>query len=286
MTTRRALPAFVLASALLVASASSAAAKVKTETATSGPLTAEMSYNQQGFSGFNNLRIKIVRNGSTLLDEKAPPPGGQTGPPCNSCSAFPAGGGETTSVHALRLDADAEPEAIFDLYTGGAHCCFYSLIYRYDAASNSYLPLEHDWFDAFYRLIDPDGDGIPVFLSRDDRFAFKYSAYAFSRYPPQVWRYDAGQMLDVTSQYPTIVRRNAKSQLQSYNRGKGHRDVRAALAAFVADKCLLGSCGDGFDLVRAAKQKGFLADRFTEFGPSNGRFVKNLRRFLGRLGYR
>ena len=249
-----------------------------TESATNGPLTAQISYSQGGSFVFKNVRITILRNGAVLLDRKP-------NPICGFCVVWPGGGGESDSVHALQLDSNPEPEAVFDLYSGGAHCCFYSLIFRYDPATNTYIGLRHEWFNAGYRFFDPEADGIPEFLSRDDHFAYKYASYVGSQYPPQIWRYDAGQLLDVTRDYPSLVRRSARKQLGNYNAGKGESDVRAALAVFLADKCLLGDCASGFEVVLAARRRGYLGKQFTDFGPSGARFVLNLRAFLFRRDY-
>jgi hypothetical protein len=253
------------------------AAPAATETATSGPLTAQISYTKTGF-GWKNVRIAITRNGIVLLDRKP-------NPICEFCIVWPGGGFEETSVHALNLDPGPEPEAVFDLYTGGAHCCLYSLIYHYDPATNSYIGLRHEWFNAGYRLFDPDGDGIPVFLTRDDRFAYKYESYAGSQYPPRIWRYDGTRLLDVTAEYTSIVRRSARGHLNKYKARRGRSDVRAVLAVFVADQCLLGDCSVGFDLARSALAKGYLGVQNTGFGPSGRKFIRNLRGFLHRLGY-
>jgi hypothetical protein len=276
MKARRAtLACLAIAGALSV---SPALAQAKTETATDGPLTAQISYSEGGNLAFTNVRIQIFRNGVLLLDRKP-------NRICEFCVVWPASGGITQSVRAEQLDSNAEPEAIFDLYTGGAHCCFYSLIYRYDPATNTYTGIRHDWLDAYYRLVDLDADGFPEFLTRDDRFAYKYASFVGSKFPPQIWSYESGVMLDVTREFPALVRRSARNHLNQYRSGKGEIDVRAALAAFAADKCLLGNCKGGFALVRVARRQGFLAERFTEFGPSGGKFVRNLRDFLSRLGY-
>lgn len=248
------------------------------ESATSDGLTAQVSYTSGGPYGVKNVRITIIRNGVVLLDE-APEP------ICNYCSVVPENFGQHSPAHAVQLDSSPDPEAVFDFFTGGAHCCTYSLIYRYDAATNAYIPLEHDWFNAGYRFIDPENDGIPEFLTRDDRFAYKYAAYAFSQYPPQVWRYDSGQMVDVTRLYPAIVTQKAAGEHRKYRRIKGRGDIRAILAAYVADQCLLGDCASGFNLVRSAKRHGYLHKAELGFGPTGAKFIHRLRTFLVRLGY-
>jgi hypothetical protein len=276
MRVRRPLACLAASAALLAAAVPSAGAA--TETATSGAVTAQMSYKELDF-GFKNVRISITRNGVVLLDRKP-------GASCEFCLVWPGGGFAGDSVRALPLDADPEPEVIFDLFTGGAHCCLYSLIYRFDPATNSYTALRHDWFNAAYVLFDPEADGIPEFRTRDDRFAYKYASYAGSQYPVQVWRYAGGQMLDVTTSYPSLVRKNIKFQRRDFNRRKGRSDVRAPLAALAADYCLLGNCAKGFAIVREARRDGYLKKRLVEFKPAGAKFVRNLRGFLKRLGYR
>jgi hypothetical protein len=273
---RRALVGLLVISALLLVSAP--AAKAATESATYANLTAQLSYTGSSFNA-KNLGIAIIRNGSVLLDQ-------QPQPICNFCDVLPGGFGDRPSVHAVQLDATPDPEAVFDLYTGGAHCCFYSKIFRYEPATNAYIGLTHEWFNAGYRFIDPENDGLLEFRTRDDRFAYKFAAFAFSQYPPQVWRYRAGQMLDVTRQYQAIVRQSAREQRRKYRRLKGRADVRAILAAYVADQCLLGSCSRGFMLVREARRRDYLGKQSRyEFGPHGGKFVRRLRSFLHNTGY-
>lgn len=272
------LAGLVWIAALVGLAIAPAAASAAQETATNGGLTVQMTYTGSGAYGTKNVRLKIIRNGVVYLDQ-------EVDPGCEFCSV-PGGFGQRSSVHAVQLDASTDPEAVFDLYTGGAHCCFYSLIYRYDLGTDAYVGLRHDWFNAGFRFIDPEDDGLLEFLSRDDRFAYLFASYAGSQYPPQIWRFDAGEMIDVTRQYPGRVKKNAAMQRRKYRKRKGEGDVRAILAAFVADKCLLSDCAGGFKLVRKAKRQGFLKKGLGGLGGATGaEFVKRLRRVLDRFGY-
>ena len=67
---------------------------------------------------------------------------------------------------------------LVDFYTGGAHCCFYSVIYRY--VGGRYVSSFHFWGDPSYRLVDLNRDGRPDFRSADDRFAYAFSCFACS----------------------------------------------------------------------------------------------------------
>ena len=106
------------------------AAHAKTETATSGAITATLSYNhvQDSFE-YTNMALTISRAGVQVL--AADPTFGD----CDSPYCAPGGLGGRDSVAVRDLDGDGEPEVILDLYTGGAHCCFVSRFYRWDGAS-------------------------------------------------------------------------------------------------------------------------------------------------------
>src|SRR5207248_654633 len=108
--------------ALLVA-ASPALALSKTETASSGQVTASLSYNYKqaryGTCCFENVSVTIDRAGQRLVDQKL---GGE----CEGCTGFPAGSAQSDSIRVRDLDDDGEPEVLVDLYTGGPHCCFYT----------------------------------------------------------------------------------------------------------------------------------------------------------------
>ncbi len=100
------------------------------------------------------------------------------------------------------LDADDEPEVVFDTYTGGAHCCLQSRIFRYRPATRSYAGTFHSWADVGYRLRSVDGDSRPEFVSADARFAYAFTAFAASFFPIQIWQYERGRVIDRTRSFP------------------------------------------------------------------------------------
>src|SRR5207244_3839241 len=73
-------------------------------------------------------------------------------PPAHAVPLYPAGYGQSRSVAVRDLDGDAEPEVVLDLYSGGAHCCYSTDIYRYNGSG--YSLGEHAWGDVGYRLAD------------------------------------------------------------------------------------------------------------------------------------
>ncbi len=179
-----------------------------------------------GFETFKNLNLTILRGGTIAF----------MGPvtPVHGVSLYPAGYGERRSVDVHDLDGDAEPEVTLELYSGGAHCCFWTDVYRYNGAG--YSVVRHAWGDVGYRLVDLNRDGRPEFLSGDDRFAYAFSDYADSGFPIRIWSYNSGQFTNVTHQYPALIRRDAAHYWRGYRLlGRGHRDTEGVLAAWAAD---------------------------------------------------
>lgn len=192
-----------------------------------------------------------------------------------------------TTILVQNLDLDGEPDIIIDNFSGGAHCCVTSWIYHYNTTARRYMLTRHDWGNAGYRLEDLEmslyrpGDlgrdrvnGLE-FRTRDDRFAYAFASYAGSFYPVQVWRFRRGQMLDVTRQYPQLIRASAYQNWLGYQQTQNDIEGgRAALAAYLADKYMLGEAADGWRRVQSAYQA---SDRT--------RFFADLRAFLQTTGY-
>jgi hypothetical protein len=255
--------------ALAIAAAAPGAASANTETTTVGNVTAELSYTPTKI-GYTNVREKIVRGGTTLVDKAAP-----SYPGCpDGCPPGPAFGGRGNSVHIVQLDATAEPEVVFDLYSGGAHCCYFSDIFSFNGAS--YTGLVHDFGDPGYSFFDPELDGRFEFRSADPRFAYAFGSFAATRFPPQVWRFSAGQMVDVTRSYPALIRADLRQLRRQFKKFKS-LGVKPLLAANLADHCLLGNCDAGIDLFRKAVTRGYL--------DKPAKFLKHARKFLTRTGY-
>ncbi|MGB2953991.1 MAG: hypothetical protein WBB74_11475 [Gaiellaceae bacterium] len=274
---------FVLVPLVLVLASPAAAAPVpRTETADSGPLHAELSYLFDDGAGtntrFQDVRLRITRAGVTLVD---------TGiqPRCAYCSAWPAGDASSPSIRAVDLDGDREPEVVLDLYTGGAHCCFYSRVYRY--AGSAYSFVTHVWGDPSYSLRDLNHDGRPEWITADDRFAYAFSCFACSALPVQVLSYKAGLFTNVTRRFPPLVRKDAAANWRFYleNRRR-HFDTSGVLPAYLADEELLGHGAVGWKRVRTAVAgPAFTRDAQDARWKNRSRYLSALRRFLVRAGY-
>jgi subtilisin-like proprotein convertase family protein len=246
---------------------------VERRTVTFGGVTATLSFREVS-DEYSDTRLRIVREGRTVLASTVPgagAPGWRPVPP----------------PVVRRLDADAEPEVVVEAFTGGAHCCTVSHVYRWSARAARYTRQTRDWGNVGYRVADLDRDGRPEFRSADDRFNYRFTAYALSAAPLQIWRLDRGRLRDVTRLFKASVRADAAAAWRRYRSLRKQRlDVRGALAAWLADQYLLGRGDAGWKQVGAAYRRGELGKTAKKDGYAAGRaYVVELRAFLRKLRY-
>ena len=191
------------------------------------------------------------------------------------------------SVHVRDLDADGEPEVLLDTYTGGAHCCSVTYVFRYLPGSRRYAKTFHTFGNVGYSAKNVDGRERVELLTKDDRSAYVFTAYAASFFPIQLWHVDDGRFVDVTRRFPGLVESDANGLLTEYQRVRRERaDVRGVLAAWLADQYLLRKEDAGWAKIDAAYRRGELGPREDLIGWPQGRgYVKALRAFLVRTGY-
>ena len=256
-----------------------AEASTHTEAAHLGQVTARLTFDESAQGEFANLRLAIFRGPAALLDYVVP------GPCSGPCPALPGGGGQRRSVEVRELNGDTEPEVILDVNTGGAHCCDWAYVYSYVAAQNRYALTERDFGNQGYRLVRL-GHRRPVgFLGFDDRFAYAFTDYADSEFPPQLFRFARGDFVDETRSHPSTIRRDGRRLLREYRRQRGRRDVRGILAAYAADQYLLGRGPAGLRTVKRALRRRDV--RRLEFSgwPRGGSYLRALRKALRAWGY-
>jgi hypothetical protein len=227
--------------------------QAETKTAQSGKIKAEVSYDRQEF-GLKNLRLKVSRSGQVVYDK-----------PILDSDYYRLAEFENQVPKIVDLDGDSEPEVVVDLFSGGAHCCTASWIYRYQPRQRTYDFIQVNWRDIGYKLQDLDQDGIPEFKSADASFAYAFSSFAGSGFPIAIWQYRQGRLINVTRRYPKLVYADALRYWQIYERVRSEdSEVKGILAAYLANKYLLGQAEDGWKQVRAAYQDKDREQYFTE----------------------
>ncbi|WP_044171322.1 S-layer homology domain-containing protein [Kamptonema formosum] len=272
-----ATPAPAAPAAATPAPAAPAAARA-TKTIETGSVRAEFSYQiKEGSDTGSNWRLKILRGGKTLTDEPVLVSARVQGE-SSIGEAQRVSEGRLLNLVVRDIDADREPEVILDLATGksGDSCCSYSLIYDYLPILNKYTFIEQFWGNVGYQVKDVEGDGIPEFESQDQRFARVLDIPAEDvRLPKRIWHYRQGEMVDVTRQYPQLVYEQAKQLWQTFlERRSQNKEVRGILAAYLANKHLLGEDAEGWQLVGQVYQ-----------GTDRDSYFAQLRQLFATLGY-
>lgn len=271
----------VLGGLLTVAPAASAV----TETASTGDVTARLTYTKAKFNQAKDVRLTVVRAGVTVLDRAAVAKG------CDFCEgAMPIGGlggDEVNSLTVRAIDGGAEPTVIVDLFTGGAHCCTVSALYRYDAATSRYQRLLRFWGNSGYTLKDIDGRGPVEFLTDDDSFAYRFCAYVCSVRPLRILRLGRAGFTDSSKAFPARLEADAASIYKLYVSVRKHKSdrfaVKGVIPAYCADVIRLGQMAKCTALLDKALRRGELNDR--GFGPTGEAYIRDVRGFLVRSGY-
>lgn len=225
------------------------------------------------------IKLKIVVNGATeynqFVKSSACPPG------CD-----PIGIGTTsTPLRALALQANGLPDVVLGLYTGGAHCCFVDQVYSLDPGKRSFVKTEHDFADAGARIADLNGDRSYEFLSADARLSNAgFTDYAHSPAPIQIFTFSNHRFRDITRTYPARIKKDAARWLTAFRHN--FRNGRGMIAAWAADEYLLGHSALVRSQLAGALKAGHLGVPKGFGGPSPQKFVGQLQKLLGRLGYK
>jgi hypothetical protein len=249
------------------------------EQASAGVVQARFSYDYTPSpSRFGKARLTIQRAGLTLHDAAVRPPRPEfDAQPANYFS-------HRKSVFVRDLDGDGEPEVYLDLYAGGAHCCWYTELFRYGAGG--YSLQTHVWWNEGYRAADLDRNGLPEFVAGDNRFAYEFADFAESRWPIQIWSYRAGRFADVTRRFRAAIANDARSLWRSVpNRRLFPGTNHGVLAAWAADECLLDRCARAFAKLDALRRSGRLRNDSACCDSTPRAYLRHLRRFLRRTGY-
>jgi hypothetical protein len=275
----RVRPAAALAVALgaVLAASAAAAPKPHAERARSGEVEAVFSYTyDRAKFRFARQRLTIKRLGETRFAARLrrPPRGGFNAQPARYFEHRP-------SVSITDLDGDGEPEVLLDLYWGGAHCCWYTQIYRYVAGRAGYRTNVHIWGNFGYVLGDLEHDGKQELVTRDDRFSYAFSSFADSRWPVRILSYRQGGLTVVTLAYASEIRRDSTALWHEAMSRKKTRSNQGVIAAWAADQCMLGRCKAAFRTIDRLSRTGRIHGERTRVA-----FEQRLRRFLARTGYR
>lgn len=168
------------------------------------------------------------------------------------------------TMHFVDFNKDGKKNLFISLYTGGAHCC---VMVFCGVAENGKFWIPDTLFlgNAGYNIADLDNDGILEIESASDMFAYAFTNYAETRFPPRVYRVKKNKFTDVTKEYPKIVTGYIKELLgdlkdftdkgfecfgiddDTFNTDAG--SVKTILAAITGCYHSIGEASKGYDLI-------------------------------------
>ncbi|MBA3302110.1 MAG: hypothetical protein H0T15_09620 [Thermoleophilaceae bacterium] len=257
-------------------------AQAVTVSKTSGVVKADLSYVKRGLFEYRAVGLTITRAGQVAQS-------GGVEKGCRECPVSPAETERGESLELRDLDADAEPEVLLRLYTGGAHCCTQLMIYGFVPETGTYARAFTDFGNSDYELEDLNGDGTLELRGYDDSAAYAFTSYAGSAFPIRIRAYRNRALVDVTREFPALVERDAARWLRAYRSSSRLLSEfpsvrRARLVAYLADLHLLGRSAEA-DRFLAAQAKTSAVKRRESGWPSGPVFVRAVEAYLKSAGY-
>lgn len=158
---------------------------------------------------------------------------------------FPAG-----LIQITEMDRrNPYPEVILSTYTGGAHCCNEVTVLTSNPEGKQWFPIELGLFNGGpHPAVDIDNDGIDEYVEIDNRFLYRFTSYAASFAPAQVWQIQGMNAVDVTHkpQFLFLHQENLDDMSKRFSEDWLKDDPNGFLAAYVANKALVGELEDGW----------------------------------------
>jgi hypothetical protein len=213
-----------------------------------------------------NLRLTIAKAGQVLYDQAISP---------QSCQYVC----EPGELRVLDLDGDGQPDVYASFFSGGAHCCEFVQIFRYDPGTMSYSRLIHDFGD-FGAVLKQVG-GVYLFVAADEAFVEQWTSFAASGAPIQILRLAGRGFVNVTRRHPHLIAADAARWwrfLGDVLRVGG--ETEGVLGAWAADEYLLGHRALVAQRLHRQLARGHIRGALP-----GSRFVRTLPSFLHRHGY-
>ena len=154
-------------------------------------------------------------------------------------------------VQIAELDtANVYPEVLLSAFTGGAHCCNQTQVLTRPRGEPTWSTVELGPFDGGpmpARI--PMGGNVPLVVSVDNRFLYKFACYACGGAPARLWQLKAGRFVDVSHQrrYRPIYQQAVKRmQAQLQEPIQPNDNPNGWLAAYVANMAMVGELQQGW----------------------------------------
>jgi hypothetical protein len=168
------------------------------------------------------------------------------------------------TMNVYDFNGDGKKNVLISSYTGGAHCCVMLFIGVMENGK-FYIPDTLFLGNAWYNIEDSEKDRTLEIQTGTDMFAYAFTNYAETRFPPRVYRVKKSKFKDVTKDYPKIVNNyidELKTDLKEFTKtgfeclGKDDDtfntdagSVKTILAAITACYHSIGEVKKGYELI-------------------------------------
>jgi len=269
------VPLAALAVLLSARAALGASLSVGHQDASAGDWRAKLTFEQKSSLEYSDLHLTVLAGSRLVLDQPVTSSLRRVG---NRLQ--PGGFFGRSSVSFRDLNGDGTKELLLALFTGGAHCCSIEQVFDFSGAKPR--KAEFDFADSGAKLKLLDGK--VVFVSADDSFAYRFTDYADSGAPIQLWAYRAGRFANVTRSHRRAIVADAAFWWKQYRAERSkHGDLRGILSAWAADEALLGRAAESKQTLLQIASGGALDQGFG--APKGSAYVRALWRFLAKQGY-
>jgi hypothetical protein len=248
-----------------------AVAQAKTETVTSGGVTASFTYHKASL-GYKNLSLTISRGGTVLYN--APVKAAGCGTLC-----WPGNLAGGKSVHVVDLEHNGGRDVVLDLFSGGANCCVIDQVFY--PSGSTYKVATRYFGNASGALSDLRHNGHLEFRSGNPVFFGRFTDDAASGFPIQILTFRSGRFHDVTRSYPGLIAKDAKEWLKAFTHH--YDDGEGLIAAWAADEYMLGRKKQANQYLNTQAKAGHLRSPITSL--KGHKFVVALQKFLKKQGY-
>jgi hypothetical protein len=198
--------------------------------------------------------------------------------------------GPTASISAPGTSGDAciarmagypSPIALLSTATGIGPATTLELVYP--NSDGKYVGERFGYYPGFdIRILD----GSLAIVTGDPRFSFLFTDGAGSDWPIQILKFEGGHMVDVSTQFPSMIAADAASILRSrtrpWYRADGVYAFIGTTEAWVADECRLGNISEAWQAAEQQVAHGPYSSSMAKLEPN---FIAELKADLVQWGY-
>lgn len=213
-----------------------------TTTTKFGDLTAQIKYDWDYHLG--NLTLAVAQQGKPIFETLV-------------ARSIVSNSGVSVSIRLIDLNNDEDPAVIIKHNSGTSGCCNHTLIYYFDYKKDTFNHIHSILAREALTIEDIDGDGIWEIQSRGEVFESLYGALT----PTLIQHFVHGEFINVTREFPKRIRKNNERLRKALMAPKDQPSVyekidrRSRMAAYLANKYMLGEGEEGWDTLKKVYQE-------------------------------